>query len=125
MVVYKKQRSAIPIIYFICITILFFLPGSAFPKSNWFSTINLDKWIHIALFLGMSFLCCWGFSIARKKHFIWLLFFVLIYGLTVEIIQEKLIKNRSFDLLDWVADLIGCALGIITWHFTNKGYIKK
>lgn len=125
MVVYKKQRSAIAIIYCICVTILFFLPGSAFPKNNWFSTIYLDKWIHIALFFGLSFLCCWGFSITRRKHLLFLLIFVLIYGLGVEIIQEKMIKNRSFDFADWVADFLGSFLGIITWNLVNQRYIKK
>lgn len=126
MVVYKKEHSSIIlIIYFICISILFFLPASAFPKSNWFSTVYLDKWIHIILFLGLSFLCCGGFYITKQKHLIFLLVLLVIYGLAVEIIQEKLIKNRSFSLGDLAADFIGSFLGIITWKLTYKWYIKK
>jgi VanZ family protein len=121
MVIYKMQRSIIPIIYFICISVLFFLPGSAFPKSNWFSAIYMDKWVHIVLFFGLAFLCCWGFSIVKQKHLIKLLVLFTIYGLIVEIIQDQIIKNRSFDLGDWAADVIGSSLGLI-W---NLGYIKR
>jgi VanZ family protein len=126
MFIYKKEHSSIIlIIYFISISILFFLPASAFPKSNWVSIIYLDKWIHIVLFLGLSFLCCCGFYITKQRHLILLLGLLVIYGLIVEVIQEKLVENRSFALGDLAADFIGSCVGIITWKLSYKRYIKK
>ena len=125
MVINKTQRSLIPIIYFIFISVLFFLPGSAFPKSTWFSAIYFDKWVHIALFLGLALLCCWGFSIIKQKHLISLWVLLIIYGLTVEVIQDQIIKNRSFDLGDWAADIMGSSLGILIWHLEYNRYVKK
>jgi len=122
MVIDKRQRGIIPIIYFICISVLFFLPGSALPKSNWLSAIYFDKWVHIALFFGLALLCCWGFSIITQKGLIKLLVLLIIYGFMVEIIQEQIIKSRSFALADWAADIIGSSFAILIWY---KRYIKN
>jgi len=120
MLLKKTQRGIFPIIYLIFISFLFFVPGSAFPKSNWLSDIYFDKWIHIVLFLGLALLCCWGFAVLKHKHLILLLVLLAVYGLVVEIIQEHIIKNRSFDLKDWVADIIGSFLGILGWNLKTK-----
>ncbi|MFN2438833.1 MAG: VanZ family protein [Chitinophagaceae bacterium] len=120
MDIIKSQRHIFPIIYFICISVLFFLPASAFPKSNWLSAIYFDKWAHIILFFGLALLCCWGFFIVEKKHFIVLFGLLAIYGLVIEIIQDQFIKNRSFALGDWVADIAGSSSGILIWYLRYK-----
>ncbi len=125
MVIGKRERGIIPIIYFICISVLFFLPGSTLPKSNWLSVIYFDKWVHIILFLGLALLSCWGFSIIQTNHLIKLLLFLTIYGLTVEVIQKEIIKDRSFALDDWAADIIGSSLGIFIWSLKYRKHIKK
>ena len=125
MVYNKTQRGIVPIIYFICISILFFLPGSAFPKSNWLSTIYIDKWVHIVLFFGLALLCCWGFFIIKQQHLILLLILLAIYGFLVEVIQDQIIKNRSFALSDWAADIIGSISGIFIWNLKDRRYFKK
>ena len=122
MVIEKTGRSIIPIIYFIFISILFLLPGSAFPKSNWLSDIYFDKWVHIVLFLGLAILCCWGFFIIKQKVWIRLLLLLATYGLVIEVLQDQIIKNRSFDLGDWIADIIGSFLGVLIW---NLRYNRK
>jgi VanZ family protein len=37
------------------------------------------------------------------------------YGLSIEIIQDRLVTNRSFDLGDLLADFIGSIIGIWLW----------
>jgi len=125
MVIGKRERGIISIIYFICISVLFFLPGSTLPKSNWLSVIYFDKWVHIVLFLGLALLSCWGFSIIQANHLIKLLVFLTIYGLTLEVIQEEIIKDRSFALDDWAADIIGSSLGIFIWSLKYKKHKKN
>ncbi len=51
--------------------------------------------------------------------------FATYYGFAVEIIQDRLIKNRSYDFADWAADFIGSSVGIITWSVAGKRYVKK
>ncbi len=44
------------------------------------------------------------------------------YGIVIEFVQQNLVKNRSFDLGDIVADVAGAAFG---WIYSTGRYIKK
>jgi VanZ family protein len=44
-----------------------------------------------------------------------------LYGLAVEVIQYYFITNRSFDLTDLAADMVGAMAGLLIWG----RYIKK
>lgn len=99
-------------------SIAFCLPGSVLPKETWFIIIQLDKWIHVALFLMMVFL--WGmpllqrpaFKNSQKKLFILALAFFG-YGILMELVQHFLVSNRSFDFGDIIADAVGCFIGFL------------
>ncbi len=118
----KNRRWLILFLYFIFISILFFLPGSAFPKTNWLSKIWFDKWVHIGLFAVLNFLTCWAFAINSKQTIIIVLAIAALYGISVEFIQDQFVLNRSFDWGDWLADIAGSILGLFVW---KQGYIKK
>jgi VanZ family protein len=118
----SKYKFILLFFYFSFISILFFLPGSAFPKEDWFSKIHFDKWVHTGIFMILSFICGWAFLLRQKRDFIVLLLLTIGYGLLVEIIQGNLIANRSYDLADLLADTIGSVAGIIMWA---RWYIKK
>jgi len=107
--------------YLIIITLLFCLPGSAFPKDNWLTRIGFDKIVHICFFAALLFLWRNAFSEAHNNITILLLFSSFLYGLLIEIIQSKWVPNRSFDAYDIVADSAGAVIGIYVWW----RYIKK
>lgn len=107
-------------IYFIVISVLFFLPGSVLPKEDWLSKIYFDKWVHTGFFAVLVMLWLWVLM-PEKKGVIWLIAAAALYGISVEIIQDRFIPNRSFDLGDWIADMTGSFLGLWLWH----RYIKK
>lgn len=116
----RGPRLLIAIIYFIFICFLFVLPGSAFPSENWMSKIYFDKWVHIGIFF--FFMIIWGWALSlTKKGMWWLLAIAIIYGILVEVAQDTLVPNRSFDLGDWIADIGGSLVGLFAWH----RYIKK
>lgn len=113
------------VFWFIVTTVLLCLPGSAFPKENWFEKIWLDKWVHIGLFALLAFLWCGATTNGRPKRVappIQIAFYCLLYGIVMEFIQKYFIPNRSFDPGDIIADGIGSALGAFV---ATRWYIKK
>lgn len=114
--------------WFIMVTVLLTLPGSAIPKEDWLDRIWFDKWVHIGLFAGMTFLWCWGYYRLNTGHkkllaiFILVAILALLYGIAMEYVQLYFISNRSFDVGDILADGIGCLAG---WICSYWMYIKK
>ena len=122
MLKWKLFRSRyLAVSYFIIITLLFCLPGSAFPQDNWLTRIGFDKIVHICFFAALLFLWRNSFTEPQNNITITLLIASIIYGLLIEIIQHKWVPNRSFDMYDVVADTAGAAIGIFVWW----RYIKK
>src|ERR1017187_9898999 len=101
------------IAWFIIVLVLTTLPGSYIPKAAWLDEIYFDKWVHIGMFGGLTFLFCWAFykldfsNWQRLYYFIKITIAVSIWGLTIEFIQKFYVTGRSFDLLDWAADSLG------------------
>jgi VanZ family protein len=120
MLRWKIFRSKVTAVaWLVFISILFFLPASNLPKSNWLGEIYFDKWVHIGLFAALIFLWCSAFDLVRR--YIWILLFsAALYGLGVEIIQGNYMMNRSFDLYDLLADIAGSLLGLFVWSWVYK-----
>jgi len=123
----KKNQLAIlvALTWSLITTVLLCLPGSAFPKENWFDKIWLDKWIHIGIFTLMVFLWCRSITTLTEKKsilFIQVAFYFFLYGIAMEFVQKYFIPNRSFDIGDIIADGVGSIMGLI---ISLKVYIKK
>ncbi|HVF81212.1 MAG TPA: VanZ family protein [Flavisolibacter sp.] len=116
-------RGSVPlaVIWILLISVLCFLPGSAFPKQDWLDEVSFDKWVHFGLFAVLLFLWRFHFPYSRPYHFI-LFGLSVVYGFGVETIQHYFISNRSFDLYDVVADMAGSIAGLWFWA---RVYIKK
>jgi VanZ family protein len=84
--------------------------------------IGFDKWVHIGLFSIFTFLGCWATQVKVKRGILIIFLIAVVYGILVEVVQDQFIINRSFDLGDWGADIIGSFLGVWFW---NLRYIKK
>jgi len=109
------KSKALAITWFVIMCILFFLPGSAFPKENWFHVIHFDKWVHCGLFAVLLFLWCSAFDFNLPKNSWLVIAAAIAYGFLVEVIQKEWVTNRSFDLYDVLADSAGSILGVIVW----------
>lgn len=106
-------------VFFIITVVLLTLPGTSFPKSHLFDIPYFDKWIHI----GMFGLLCSLFSLPIKDLLIsnsqkrnWFLAIMLIgigYGISMEFVQKYWIPNRSFEVMDILADSVGCLLAFV------------
>ena len=115
------------IAWFFIVLVITFLPGEDIPKVGWLDKIYFDKWVHIGLFGGLTFLFCWPFyksDLSEQKrinYFIKIALTASIWGLTTEFIQRFYISGRSFDLLDWAADSLGALIALL---FCTKKLIK-
>lgn len=114
-----KKAKTFAVIWLVIISVLFFLPGSALPKEKLFEEIFFDKWVHFALFAPLLF--GWRFYFPDDVWYSWgILLLALCYGFGVEVIQHYFIPNRSFDLGDVTADVLGAAAGVWAWHRHKK-----
>ena len=106
-------------IWFIITLVLLTLPGSALPKSSMLDHLQVDKIIHIGLFSILALLIFLPFikmemaQGQKKTILIRVAIGCLVYGILMEFVQKYWIPNRSFDLLDIVADGIGSFLPIL------------
>ncbi|MEQ8580312.1 MAG: VanZ family protein [Marinoscillum sp.] len=98
---------------------LFFSPGNPLSDTKFF--VGEDKVAHLGIFLIWSFLVMWSFGRAhlRFKSFVWVLLGALVFGLMTEWIQ-RYIPYRSSDLMDFVFDAVGAAVGLFLAYFMKK-----
>ncbi len=114
-----KSSRPFAVGWILLVSVLCFLPGSAFPESGWLNDIFFDKWVHFGLFLVLLFL--WRFQFpATEGYSFMLLVLSVLYAFIIEIIQHYYIPNRSFDLGDVVADMAGGIAGVWFWTWLYK-----
>ena len=121
--------SYIPAItWWFVVLILMCTPGKDLPElGSWTELISLDKLIHVGVFGLLAYLfmrpvAIKDFTVAIKKQaFLKIAIAASIWGLTLELVQHFWIPGRSMDLMDFVADAIGCALAYIY----SKRYLIK
>ena len=104
----------LPAIIWLLVSIwLLTMPGSKIPHEDWFETLQVDKWVHVFLFFFLCFLFMLPLKaqIIRNKiyWFVAIVFLGIMYGIAIEFIQRDYIANRSFDIWDIAADIVGCS----------------
>ena len=125
----NKNRVQIlfTILWFLFCTVLLVIPGSSFPSSNWWTKIPLfDKWVHIFLFLILTYSICLSFlgskfSKSQLLNYFYLIgFLCFMYGIAMELIQHFFIPLRAFDFGDIIADGIGVIAGLSCFRYIQK-----
>ena len=103
------------------------MPGKAIPKINWLELLSFDKFVHAGTFfveqiLLMRALISLGESNVFKQNYKWVsVLFCIAYGGSLEIMQHYVFSERSGDVLDFIANSTGCALGLIVFKpLANK-----
>lgn len=90
---------------------------------------NSDKLTHAIMYVGLGFIAFFEFqkdAFIKTKYKYWLagmfLFFVFFGGI-IEIVQGAFFKPRTCELADWIADIVGLAVGYLIGKLTIK--VKK
>lgn len=113
------------------ILILLGLPENDLPDTSFLNIPNLDKIVHILLFLFFSILLARGFAAQHsisflKKYFILSAFlFGTFYGGLTEVLQGTFFISRTADVVDFIFDTLGCAAGLILFQVTVFFFIKE
>tara|TARA_B100001758_G_C18262548_1_gene531860 strand:- start:240 stop:620 length:381 start_codon:yes stop_codon:yes gene_type:complete len=110
------------IIFLVILLVGCLLPGSTLPKSD---TQNLDKVLHVLLFLCFTF--CSLVGCVKQSQYPILHYFALKYvtifsvllTVLIELIQHFFIPRRGFELLDIGADMAGITLAIVLFFFVK------
>ena len=114
----KKLLSSIwpAIIWTMLIFVLLVMPTKGLEGKDVNEMPNVDKFVHVILFAVFSFLWLSFVDSTNPINDKFILLAILIlgslYGLGMEFVQ-KYFTERSFSLLDALADTIGTAIGLV------------
>lgn len=121
---FKWSYFAPAIAWAIFIMILCATPSSQIKAFTWDSLFNFDKLAHFSVFAILSALMTYGvWKNGVQLSFILVLIIISIaslYGLTIEILQGSVFKERYFEILDIIANIIGSIVGAIAFTFFKK-----
>jgi VanZ family protein len=126
-----RKLFIISLIWAILILILSSIPGGSLPKSSLFMNIpNLDKIIHAGLYLPLAFFIGAEFDLSKKALVrlagpLLTMLIVSFYGGLIEILQGSLFSNRSADIVDFLADVIGGLVGLTIYFLFFRPFFHK
>jgi VanZ family protein len=124
-----RFKQFLPALAYLAFTFyLFTLPGQELPDIPWAEKINFDKIVHLGLFTVLVFAFSYPFKKSiynngqRRKWFLYIAILCIAYGIAIEFIQKYFVVNRSCDVVDMIADLIGSTIGYLVacYWFLNK-----
>jgi VanZ family protein len=88
----------------------------------------MDKIVHLGLFGCTVLLLCIGYY-RQHGHISRFTFSIIalssaFYGLAIEYIQKYWAVQRSFDMSDVAADIVGSVCGILAFKLIHKWFLK-
>lgn len=125
----RNIRFYLPaIIWILFVLFLCTLPGNDLPSDPLFEKIHMDKIVHVGLFGCTVLLLCLGYY-RQHRHISKLAFSVIaisaaFYGLAIEYIQKYIAIQRSFDMSDVAADIVGAVAGILAFKLIKRWWLK-
>lgn len=117
------------IIWAAVILLLTVSPGASMPKTLDWSILAFDTFSHffvfgvLTLLLIVGFIKQYQFGTIRQKAVVYALGAGIIYGIFIEIIQA-MVPGRYFDLVDILANSLGCLTGYLGFYIIYKLEIK-
>lgn len=113
------------------ILILCGIPGRDIPHISFLEILSFDKFVHAGIFFVLILLTIRGFLVQtnfiKLQRSAKLIAFIIcvIYGGLLEIMQATLFEERSADVFDFVANSVGCLLGILMYNWVEKLFLVK
>lgn len=98
------------------------IPGSMMPDLSFWELLTFDKAAHMFVFavlvfqLAMGFYKQYRFRVLRYHALQSAFIFSVIYGGLIELLQGALFTDRHPDVIDFIANTIGCIAGAVLFH---------
>lgn len=92
------------------------IPSRSFPDV---SILSMDKLIHGVEYWGFAVLLTLGLTKIDVKIIALLIAFGIVFGACDEMYQS-FIPGRDVDVQDWLADVFGFGIGVISGIFVNR-----
>lgn len=122
----SRPWNLIAIGWFLFTLLLFLLPGSEFPKPiPWMQIVHFDKWVHAGIFGLMTWLFLQPLrfvsltAASKRRRIVFIISVLCIWGLMIEVIQDRWIPFRSFEWEDWLSDMAGVFIGLFIFYRQN------
>ncbi len=127
------KRPLLPgLLWTLLIAALTLMPGNYIPRITTFlDWLGPDKILHLLLFGIYSFLLLEGFrrqhshSLLQKHPIFVALLIGIVFAIFTEVMQMHVIPGRHGNIYDFLADVLGSILGIISWRFTRRNDKKN
>ena len=125
-----RKLFIISLVWAVLILILCGIPGGSLPSSRFFHIPNFDKIVHTALYFPLAIFLGAEFDLSKKSILritgpLLTMLLVTVYGGLIEILQEKLFSNRSSDIVDLLADVIGGLLGLTIYYLFLRPFFHR
>lgn len=117
----KLRRAQIPaILWTLFIASSCLLPASAFKSFSFDSLIQVDKLVHLVLYITFVVLWYLAWPSWKTNYSFILLIIGILYGVLIEILQSEMSLGRSYDVADILANTAGAILGVILIPFISR-----
>jgi len=131
VLVQKSMRPALA--WALLIAALCLTPGKALPQWQWADLLRVDKLVHMGMFGVLTVLVACGLLKRRTNELPLvrsLLFagsFSVLYGASMEVLQEIPGLNRRGDVIDLIANTAGAVVGALwlRWQLKRKGALTS
>tara|TARA_B100001996_G_scaffold346491_1_gene303475 strand:+ start:205 stop:618 length:414 start_codon:yes stop_codon:yes gene_type:complete len=107
------------VVSFFIVSIGIYLHLMQVPDVDIDASFSIDKLAHIAFFYLSSL---WFFLIVRPDQAVVIIIFMTVYAFSLELLQMSTV-HRTFEWLDWFADMLGIFLSFI--HVFKKDILNK
>lgn len=107
-IIHNKRARSWATLWTLLVLFLCFLPGEDLPEVD---IPLIDKWTHIVLFGVFAFLWLCAGNTRNLKYMLAILTISVYTGWLVEFVQGHYVPNRSQDVMDILADILGAVLG--------------
>ena len=124
------KHTFIPFLWALLILALCGLPGNEFPDLSFWQLLSFDKFAHAFVFAVLVVLLIVGLKKQRTYFFLrenainTSLVYSVFYGGLVEVLQQLLFLERSADWVDFIANGIGCLIGLLSFYIIYVREIK-
>ena len=125
-----RKLFIISLIWAILILVLCGIPGGSLPRGPIFNIPNLDKFVHAGLYFPLAFFLGAEFDLSKKNILrlagaLLTMLIVALYGGLIEFLQKTIFINRTADIVDFLADVIGGLAGLTVYYLFFRPFFHR